>query len=210
LLKLPLTSYSVSFAQIAAEETLNVFTTTVLQTSPEQLSQECGVDYSSTLVLLKQLQTYTMILLDSAQRSMELMSCRNIVPLYTSTIYDATCDYSITAATWIFASSFIISFFGMLMLMFRGAYYPIYYFEGKELEYGTSDDEAGLEEETSDDEDYIDESMVDTDVYDGDQLDRTLYEGGEDDEDGTDFPEGESIEQDESQYDGSQFSGSTK
>jgi hypothetical protein len=142
-LKLPLTSFSVLFPQIAAKDTLDVLTTTVLQTSPEQLLQECGVDYSSTLVLLKQLQTYTMILMDPAKQSMEMMSCQNIVPLYTST----RCHLQLvhyTAATWVFASSFIISLFGMLMLMFQGAYYPIYYFEGKELEYGTSNDKAGL------------------------------------------------------------------
>jgi hypothetical protein len=99
---------------------------------------------------------------------MDLMSCKNIVPLYTSTVYEGACENSITGATWIFGSFFVISFFGMLMIMFRGAYYPIYYhYESKDLDYNTSDDEAGSQEEMSgsNSEDY-DESMVDADVYD--------------------------------------------
>jgi hypothetical protein len=135
--------------------------------------------------------------MDSAERSMDLMSCKNVVPLYTSTVYEGTCENSITGAAWIFGCFFVISFFGMLMIMFRGAYYPIYYYNGgKDWDSNTSDDEAELQEEMSEDdnsEDY-DESMVDTDVYDEDGLAKALDEDDEEEE-GTEYDQEESVEE---------------
>lgn len=140
------------------------FAETVAQVTPEQLSQECGAHYGPTLQLLNQMQTYTSILLESSLRSIELVSCDRIVPLYTSTIYEGTCETSITGITWIFASFFTISFFGMLMIMFRGACYPIWYDDGKSVgEYSSTSDDADLQEEVSGEEEseYVDGSQVD-------------------------------------------------
>ena len=78
------------------------------------------------------------------------MSCRNIVPLYTAAVYDATCNYSIVGQTWVFSCTCCIAFFGMMCIMFRGAYYPIEYYyydatgEGnKEDLYPQTDDDSG-------------------------------------------------------------------
>mmetsp|Transcript_1347 Transcript_1347/g.1877 ORF Transcript_1347/g.1877 Transcript_1347/m.1877 type:complete len:559 (-) Transcript_1347:99-1775(-) len=188
------------FDLTTAQDRVDTFTNAIIATTPDQLSQECGVDYNPTLQLLVQLQTYTRILSDSSQRSMDLMSCQNIVPLYTATVHESTCSTSITAATWLFSCFFIISFFGMLMVMFRGACYPIYYFEGKELDYSTSEDEAGLQEEETND-DYVDESMMDTTAYDQDTLGQALEES-----EGEYYGE-ESVEYEESTYGESQYSG---
>jgi hypothetical protein len=181
--------------QLSAKDTLVTFSTAVVEATPEQLSQECGVDYGPTLQLLNQLRTYTTILSDSAQRSMDLLSCKNIVPLYTSTVHEGTCENSITGAAWIFGCFFVISFFGMIMIMFRGAYYPIYYYEGKDWDSTTSDDEADLQEEMSEDnsEDY-DESMVDTDVYDEEGLAKALDEDEEEEEE-TEYDQEMSVEE---------------
>jgi hypothetical protein len=119
---------------------------------------------------------------------MELMSCKNIVPLYIATVHESTCTTSITAATWLFSCLFIISLFGMLMVMFRGACYPVYYFEGKELDYSSSEDDLELEEE--------DESQF---AYDQDTLRRAL------EEDESEYYGEESIQS--SVYDDSQYTG---
>ena len=147
--------------------------------TPEQLSQECGVDYGPTLQLLNQLRQHTSILIDSSFRSLELMSCKNMVPLYTNAVYEGACDYNIRGVAWIFACFVVISFFGMLMIMFRGAYYPIWYEEdGKSLEYATSDDELELQEEESGEEgsEYVEESMVETAAEEGATLEEGEYE----------------------------------
>lgn len=128
---------------MTANDSLDVFAEAVVTATAEQLSQECGADYGPVLQLLNQLRTHTTILLDSSTRSMQLMGCENIVPLYTSTIYEGTCVSSITAASWIFASFFVIAFFSMIMVMLRGAYYPVHFVNGKSLHYATSEDDDG-------------------------------------------------------------------
>jgi hypothetical protein len=149
-----------------------MFAEAVITATTEQLSQECGADYGPTLQLLNQLRTHMTILLDSSHRSMVLMGCKSIVPLYTTTIYEGACNSSITAASWIFASCFVIAFFSMIMVMLRGAYYPIYFVSGKSLEYGTSDDDGELIEEGSADEsasyDNEDTAGDEEYTYDGD------------------------------------------
>lgn len=156
--------------QITAKDSLDVFAEAVVTATTEQLSQECGADYGPTLQLLNQLRTHMSILLDSSHRSMELMGCQNIVPLYTTTIYEGTCNSSITAASWIFASYFVIAFFSMIMVMLRGAYYPIHAVSGKSLHYGTSDDEGDLVEDGSEDESasYENDDTVGDYTYDED------------------------------------------
>ena len=148
---------------------MDAFTNTISQVTPEQLSQECGVEYGPALQLLKQLKTYTAILTDSSNRALQLMKCQNIVPLYTSTVYEATCDVSVRAATWLFAALFVVAFFGMLMIMFRGAYYPIDEADAKSLDYGTSEDDAELREDESGLESsavYGNESNLESPSYD--------------------------------------------
>ena len=82
---------------------MDEFTNIIVTATVEQLSQECGTDYGPTLQLLNQLRTYASILLESSNRSMTLMGCQNIVPLYTSVVYDGLCNESVKGGTWIFA-----------------------------------------------------------------------------------------------------------
>lgn len=154
-----------------ARTTLNGMAQAIVDVTPENMSQQCGVDYSAVLQLITELQAHTTILSDTAQRSLELLSCRNVVPLYTNAAYVAMCQQNITAATWIFSCSFIMSFFGMIMIMFRGAYYPFFVWEEKD-EYSTDDLE--LEEEVSEEgvddmDEYVDPSEVDPNLYAEDQ-----------------------------------------
>jgi hypothetical protein len=127
---------------------LNVFLRSIESTTLQQLSQECGQEYAPIVELLKQLQGHIDVLSKTSIRALNLLTCQNIVPLYTNAIYDATCTYSIDGATWVFACTVCIAFFGCLCIMFRGAYYPLGYYyydsgsgdDGEKSLYGTSED----------------------------------------------------------------------
>mmetsp|Transcript_19053 Transcript_19053/g.39261 ORF Transcript_19053/g.39261 Transcript_19053/m.39261 type:complete len:742 (-) Transcript_19053:417-2642(-) len=129
---------------------LGEFLRSIEDTTLEQLSQECGHEYGPIVELLLQLQDLITILARSSIRALNLMSCRNIVPLYTTSVYEATCTMSPVGTTWVFSCTVVIAFFGMLSIMFRGAYYPIdyYYYDEKDL-YPT-DEESGIQEPLAD------------------------------------------------------------
>ena len=153
---------------------LDAFGKAIAEVNAENLSKQCGVDYVSVSELIAQLQSHSSILIETVARSLELLRCSSIVPLYTNSVYEATCQSNLTAATWIFASSFVISFFGMLMIMFRGAYFPLFIWEEKdEYSTGSDEEEAELEEVGTEDQgsEYVDA-----------EVESTLYlreEGGE-------------------------------
>lgn len=153
---------------ISAKDTLNGMESAISEVSPESISQECGVDYSAILQLITQLQSHTTILSDTTKRSLDLLSCRTVVPLYTNTIYETMCQENIEATTWVFACSVIMSFFGMLMIMFRGACYPFFIWEDKD---DCSTDEIELEEisEEPEDESYIDPSEMGSNIYEDEE-----------------------------------------
>lgn len=120
---------------------LGEFLRSIEDTTLGQLSQECGHEYGPIVELLLQLQDLITILAQTSIRALNLMSCRNIVPIYTTAIYEATCTMSPVSITWCMSCSLVIAFFGMLSIMFRGAYYPIdyYYYDEKDL-YPTEDE----------------------------------------------------------------------
>jgi hypothetical protein len=114
---------------------LGEFLRSIEDTTLGQLSQECGHEYGPIVELLLQLQDLITILAQTSIRALNLMSCRNIVPIYTTAIYEATCTMSPVSMTWCLSCCIVIAFFGMLSIMFRGAYYPIdyYYYDEKDL-----------------------------------------------------------------------------
>lgn len=136
--------------------------------TPEQLSLECGIEYSRIAQLLNSLLAQTSILMESSFRGMDLISCPNIVPLYTNAVYGASCETSIQAATWTFACALLVSFFGMVCIMFRGAYYPIDYFyysgeDGSKSLYSTSESDDGYDDGNDDSD--VDVSDAPPDAY---------------------------------------------
>jgi hypothetical protein len=174
--------------QAKGKNVLNVFLRSIEDTTLQQLSQECGQEYAPIVELLKQLQVHIDVLSKTSIRALNLMSCQNIVPLYTNAIYDATCTYSIVGAKWVFACTVCIAFFGCLCIMFRGAYYPLGYYyydsgngdDGEKSLYGTSEDEIDDESATTSADGPesgntglggIDRLSGDEDVSDGDDND---------------------------------------
>eukprot|EP00533_Pseudo-nitzschia_delicatissima_P008040 CAMPEP_0116084042 /NCGR_PEP_ID=MMETSP0327-20121206/3592_1 /TAXON_ID=44447 /ORGANISM="Pseudo-nitzschia delicatissima, Strain B596" /LENGTH=629 /DNA_ID=CAMNT_0003574963 /DNA_START=323 /DNA_END=2212 /DNA_ORIENTATION=- len=119
---------------------LGEFIQSIEDTTLGQLSQECGHEYGPIVELLIQLQDLINVLAQTSIRALNLMSCGNIVPLYTRAVYEATCTMGPVGQTWMFSCTVAIAFFGMMAIMFRGAYYPIdyYYYDEKEL-YPTDD-----------------------------------------------------------------------
>jgi hypothetical protein len=148
-----------------AKQNLMALSQTIIQISPAQLEIECGVEFGPALELLNKLVAHATILMDTGSRAMDMVKCKVVVPFYTRTVYTASCDLSIQGAKWCFATLMVIAFFGILLIMFRGAYYPIgyYYEDDGKRDYSTDSEFLDL---SSDDDSFISESRVDDDVYD--------------------------------------------
>lgn len=97
----------------------------MLNVTANYLSAICGGgDFESTLELADVLVTRLDELVKAASSVLAAIACDNLVPLYTSTFYNGTCEYSIQGVTWTFAAFLVIAVFGMLMITFRTAYFP--------------------------------------------------------------------------------------
>mmetsp|Transcript_3085 Transcript_3085/g.8361 ORF Transcript_3085/g.8361 Transcript_3085/m.8361 type:complete len:720 (+) Transcript_3085:382-2541(+) len=125
---------------------LGEFLQSIEDTTLGQLSQECGHEYGPIVELLIQLQDLITILAQMSKRALNLMRCSKVVPLYTTSLYEATCTMSPIGLTWMLGCSLVISFFGMLSIMFRGAYYPIDYYYYDEKDIYPTEDESGDDE----------------------------------------------------------------
>jgi hypothetical protein len=88
----------------------------------EELSLYCNRDFEPLDALVNQMLNIFTILREAGERTLDLASCERIVPIYTTTFYTGSCDYSLKAMMWIFACALIIGSSGMLMVTFRAAY----------------------------------------------------------------------------------------
>ena len=111
----------------------------IIQLSSEggvaQLSTDCGVDWTAVQVLLNYMAKELEQLTATIARSINLIQCESIVPLYTTAVYDTTCNDAIQAGAWGYGTLFAMAFFGMMAITYRGAYAPIFY---------DDDDEEGV------------------------------------------------------------------
>ena len=69
----------------------------------DRLELLCGRDFQEMANLTKQMSTNLGILKSSGNDTLELLRCDRIVPIYTSTVFDGTCNYSVQGVTWTFA-----------------------------------------------------------------------------------------------------------
>ena len=109
----------------SANANVAMLNSTISSISVDQLSVVCGTDFSAIQLLLITMITNLSLLKQNADATLELLSCERIVPIYTSTVYKGTCNYSITGLTWSFTSFLILAFAGMLMLTFRSVFYEV-------------------------------------------------------------------------------------
>ena len=88
----------------------------------DSLSIHCNRDFSGLKSLVDSTETLVLLLLDAVGRTLDLLSCHRIVPLYTETFYNGVCYYAPEAVRWVYASALVMGIFGMLMITFRSAY----------------------------------------------------------------------------------------
>ena len=91
------------------------------------LALYCNREYDSVDTLLDEMNALISTLLDALQRTIDLISCERIVPIYHRAIYDGTCQYSVSAMFWIFSAALLMGFFGIIMILTRAAYKPTEY-----------------------------------------------------------------------------------
>jgi len=91
-----------------------------------------------------------------ARRTLGILACERIVPIYTSTIYTGACGYSVKAFAWTTSSLLVIAFAGMLMLTLRSALWEVKH-PAEEQFYGPLDKPKD-ELKSEDNDDTNDES----------------------------------------------------
>lgn len=118
-------------------------------TTVETLALYCNRDFEPVEAVVESMNELLGTLTRSLDRTLELISCDVIVPIYTSTTYDATCQYSMSAVFWVFSTTLIMSVFGLLMITFRAAYKNDVY---------TDDEYVASVDEVQEQEQYVDNS----------------------------------------------------
>lgn len=98
------------------------FTNALDGASLEQLSLACNRDFAPLQRSLAQMVGVMEALIQASERTINLLRCDRIVPVYTDIVYGATCTHSVTGFTWLFSSLLIVSVMGMIMIMFRSSY----------------------------------------------------------------------------------------
>jgi hypothetical protein len=71
-------------------------------------------------------------------QTFNLIRCSNIVPIYQTSVYAASCEYSMLALIWFFSASTIMATFGFFMIMFRSALLDTQYTYTYDTSYGRS------------------------------------------------------------------------
>ena len=95
-----------------------------LKANQLMLETQCGRSFNDVITIVTDMTNNLMLLRKQANDALDLVNCEDINRLYVNTFYMTGCTYSVSAMAWIFASSFVISICGMVMIMLRTAYYP--------------------------------------------------------------------------------------
>jgi len=142
-----------------------------------ELSLYCGRDFDKLGALLAEMQTLLQVLLESFYRTLNLISCKRVVRIYHTTVYDAVCQYSVNGVMWVFASAAVMATFGLIMILFRSAYKPTRYIV------------AGQEKAV--DDDYESDSEPESESYEGQRLTtaKTGWENDDKDDESSSEPE---------------------
>ena len=110
---------------VDAEQTVRELNTAFEQVTVPRLNLLCGKDFGPLQTLLQTMDGNLNVLNQSATSALRILSCERILPIYTSSVYGATCDYSITGVTWTFASLLVLATMGTIMITLRSAYLDV-------------------------------------------------------------------------------------
>lgn len=72
----------------------------------DALGAICGRNFTEIAGLADLMAINLRILKTSAQDTLDILQCDRLVPIYTATVYDGTCTYSIQGVTWTFACTY--------------------------------------------------------------------------------------------------------
>jgi hypothetical protein len=110
-----------------------------------ELSLYCNREFDDLEQLLADMGTVLHKLTEAANRTLGLVECDNIVPIYHRAVYDGACLYSVSAVFWVFSCALILAFFGLIMITFRSAYKLSTLYDDKDTEHSVVDFDATTE-----------------------------------------------------------------
>jgi hypothetical protein len=128
----------------------------------------CNRDFESVRLMIIDIVDIMQVVVSALSRTIALTKCDTIVPIYASTAYDATCNYSMKALTWLFMGMLVVSFAGLWMLMLRSAYKPTQYTDSHEFE-------ASKDSPMNDDDDEDEYPARRQSNHDNQSVDDSLY-----------------------------------
>lgn len=165
------------YEQQVAEAKLDVaqFTLQLENAGNNAVSQFCSDEANVLQGLATTLNTNMVELVKIIEDSLDLLSCKNMVILYTKPVYEGTCTYSITGFAWAFGAFAAVASMGLTMIMLRSAWQLDTDPAGaglKEIEIAnkTGEDEYGEDDEYgySPGNEEVEKSDDDDDADDGD------------------------------------------
>lgn len=108
-------------AQVALDELLTTFAEDGVMM---ELGLYCNRDFRTLEALMVEMQTILDVLLEAIDRTLDLVGCERMVPIYHRAMYDGACTSAVTASMWFFVSSLMMAVAGTLMLLLRSAIRP--------------------------------------------------------------------------------------
>jgi hypothetical protein len=152
-----------------------------------QLSLHCNRNFDGVDLLLDNVLDLFRLTLASVQRIMDLLSCERIVPLYTTSVYQGTCEYSSKAVYWMYCSALVMAVMGMLMITLRASYKLSKYdhdpdYEPADKYYGDKDEKR--HDRSNNDASGYDDDYDDHDDYQGNTTNRGSQHYDDDFDDG--------------------------
>lgn len=85
------------------------------------LAVSCDNDFTILQGLAVSMQVTLQDMIEQMAQVLDTLSCETVVPLYTNAVYEASCNTSVSALTWIFVSLLVMGTAGMVMITLRAS-----------------------------------------------------------------------------------------
>eukprot|EP00586_Coscinodiscus_wailesii_P022786 CAMPEP_0172497228 /NCGR_PEP_ID=MMETSP1066-20121228/96904_1 /TAXON_ID=671091 /ORGANISM="Coscinodiscus wailesii, Strain CCMP2513" /LENGTH=547 /DNA_ID=CAMNT_0013269875 /DNA_START=144 /DNA_END=1787 /DNA_ORIENTATION=- len=108
-----------------AASTTQTYVNTLDNLGTEYLQQNCAGDVTSIQGTLQLLETNLSEQSKNTLEAISLTDCQPLNEIYVQAAHDATCDYSVTALIWIFASLMVLAVCGLTVITLRAAWLHI-------------------------------------------------------------------------------------
>ena len=158
----------------------------------QELREHCEREFVGIDTLIDSLIGLIGVVSESLDRTLELASCDNIVPIYMSGVHKGTCSSSLSALLWILFGFLSTAFFGLLMITLRSSYKQTVYSLPDDVEPKKESEadilekdatkELVLEESSDADDGHSTSEGTDEDPNKQEEAQETTSEGAEDDQ----------------------------